>query len=120
VEVVEESPYRFRVPQHGEMQGARRRLQLPGPAARRQRRPLARAGAQRGDAAGHHGRVLRSAGGTELRHELEAQGIAVRGASARGLAEAAPAAYKDVAAVIEATEGGGLGRGWHGSSRSES
>jgi tRNA-splicing ligase RtcB len=54
--------------------------------------------------------AARSIGGKELRRQLEEQGIAVREASARGLAEEAPAAYKDVAAVIEATEGGRLGR----------
>lgn len=54
--------------------------------------------------------AARSTGGKELRRELERHGIAVRGSSARGLAEEAPTAYKDVAAVIEATEGGGLSR----------
>ena len=39
-----------------------------------------------------------------------AAGIAVRGASWRGLAEEAPDAYKDVSAVIEAAERAGLGR----------
>ncbi|MDQ3763797.1 MAG: RtcB family protein [Actinomycetota bacterium] len=49
-------------------------------------------------------------GGKELRRRLEEQGIAVRGSSARGLAEEAPAAYKDVTLVIEAAEGAGLCR----------
>ena len=48
--------------------------------------------------------------GTQLRRRLEAAGIAVRGASARGLAEETPEAYKDVNAVVEAAEGGGLCR----------
>jgi tRNA-splicing ligase RtcB len=51
-----------------------------------------------------------SIGGTQLRRRLEQQGIAVRGSSARGLAEEAPEAYKDVTAVIEAAEGAGLCR----------
>ena len=54
--------------------------------------------------------ALRSVTGPELRRRLEAQGIAVRGASARGLAEETPDAYKDVNAVVEAAEGGGLCR----------
>jgi tRNA-splicing ligase RtcB len=52
----------------------------------------------------------RTVNGTQLRHRLEAAGIAVRGASARGLAEETPEAYKDVNAVVEAAEGGGLCR----------
>jgi tRNA-splicing ligase RtcB len=46
-------------------------------------------------------------GGT-LRRELEAQGIAVRAASSRGLAEEAPLAYKDVDAVVRVVERAGL------------
>jgi tRNA-splicing ligase RtcB len=46
-------------------------------------------------------------GGT-LRRELEAQGIAVRAASSRGLAEEAPLAYKDVDAVVRVVEEAGL------------
>ncbi|MFE9689418.1 RtcB family protein [Micromonospora sp. NPDC005806] len=48
--------------------------------------------------------------GHDPRRELEAQDIAVRGASRRGLAEEMPAAYKDITAVIEAAEGAGLCR----------
>ncbi|MEH0845391.1 RtcB family protein [Micromonospora sp. CPCC 205711] len=48
--------------------------------------------------------------GMDPRRQLEAQDIAVRGASRRGLAEEMPAAYKDISAVIEAAEGGGLCR----------
>jgi tRNA-splicing ligase RtcB len=54
--------------------------------------------------------AARAIGGKELRRRLEQQGIAVRGASKRGLAEEAPAAYKDVSAVVEAAEGAGLCR----------
>jgi tRNA-splicing ligase RtcB (3'-phosphate/5'-hydroxy nucleic acid ligase) len=46
----------------------------------------------------------------ELRRRMEQQGIAVRGASPRGLAEEAPDAYKDVSAVVAAAEGAGLCR----------
>jgi tRNA-splicing ligase RtcB len=46
--------------------------------------------------------------GAELRSELEEQGIAVRGASNRGLAEEAPFAYKDVDHVVEVVERAGL------------
>jgi tRNA-splicing ligase RtcB len=55
-------------------------------------------------------RALRTVSGPALRRRLEAAGIAVRGASARGLAEETPEAYKDVNAVVEAAEGGGLCR----------
>jgi tRNA-splicing ligase RtcB len=48
--------------------------------------------------------------GQELRRRLEDQGIAVRGASWRGLAEEAPEAYKDIDAVVEAAQGAGLCR----------
>ncbi|MFI7576031.1 RtcB family protein [Micromonospora sp. NPDC049497] len=48
--------------------------------------------------------------GQDPRGQLEAQDIAVRGASRRGLAEEMPAAYKDVSAVVEAAEGAGLCR----------
>ena len=55
-------------------------------------------------------KALRTVSGTELRRRLEAAGIAVRGASARGLAEETPEAYKDVNAVVKAAESGGLCR----------
>jgi tRNA-splicing ligase RtcB (3'-phosphate/5'-hydroxy nucleic acid ligase) len=54
--------------------------------------------------------ALRTVSGEQLRRRLEAAGIAVRGASARGLAEETPEAYKDVNAVVEAAEGAGLCR----------
>lgn len=48
---------------------------------------------------------------TKLVDELERQhGIAVRGASRRGLAEEAPAAYKDVSEVVSVAERAGLCR----------
>jgi tRNA-splicing ligase RtcB (3'-phosphate/5'-hydroxy nucleic acid ligase) len=52
----------------------------------------------------------RSVRGQDLQRQLEAQHIAVRGASWRGLAEEQPAAYKDVTAVVGAAEGAGLCR----------
>ena len=48
--------------------------------------------------------------GPELRRRLENRGIAVRGASSRGLAEETPEAYKDVTQVVAAAEGAGLCR----------
>ena len=46
--------------------------------------------------------------GVALRRQLEARGIVVRALSARGLAEEAPAAYKDVDHVVEIVERAGL------------
>jgi tRNA-splicing ligase RtcB len=46
--------------------------------------------------------------GGALRRRLEEQGIAVRALSARGLAEEAPEAYKDVERVVEVVERAGL------------
>jgi tRNA-splicing ligase RtcB len=46
--------------------------------------------------------------GGALRRQLEAQGITVRAPSARGLAEEAPEAYKDVERVVEIVEAAGL------------
>jgi len=54
--------------------------------------------------------AARSITGPELRQRLERQGVAVRGASARGLAEETPEAYKDITQVVEAAEGAGLCR----------
>ncbi|MEU4773877.1 RtcB family protein [Micromonospora sp. NPDC023644] len=54
--------------------------------------------------------AVRSERGQDPRGQLEAQDIAVRGASRRGLAEEMPTAYKDVSAVVAAAEGAGLCR----------
>nr|WP_092881906.1 RtcB family protein [Actinopolymorpha cephalotaxi] len=54
--------------------------------------------------------AARSVRGQELRTQLERRGVAVRGASWRGLAEEMPEAYKDIDAVVEAAEGAGLAR----------
>lgn len=54
--------------------------------------------------------ALRQTRGKTLPAEMEAAGIAVRGASMRGLAEEAPAAYKDVDAVVEVCARAGLAR----------
>jgi tRNA-splicing ligase RtcB len=48
--------------------------------------------------------------GRELIDELRAQGILIRTRSFRGVAEEAPGAYKDVAAVAESAERAGLAR----------
>ena len=48
--------------------------------------------------------------GAVLRHELEARGIVVRCLSSAGLAEEAPAAYKDVERVAAVVEAAGLAR----------
>jgi tRNA-splicing ligase RtcB (3'-phosphate/5'-hydroxy nucleic acid ligase) len=48
--------------------------------------------------------------GPAVRRELEAQGIVVRAASSRGLAEEAPLAYKDVDSVVRVVERAGLAR----------
>ncbi len=54
--------------------------------------------------------AARAVTGAALRHRLEAGGIAVRGTSARGLAEEAPEAYKDVDQVVDAATQAGLCR----------
>ena len=48
--------------------------------------------------------------GQALRDQLEAAGVAVRGASMRGLAEEAPFSYKDVDEVVRTCERAGLAR----------
>jgi tRNA-splicing ligase RtcB len=54
--------------------------------------------------------AAREVSGRQLRDELEARGILVRGTTWRGLAEEAPSAYKDVTAVVETSERAGLAR----------
>src|SRR5207247_11319345 len=46
--------------------------------------------------------------GVDLRRQLEAQGIVVRSASNKGLAEEAPFAYKDVDVVVDIVARAGL------------
>jgi len=48
--------------------------------------------------------------GKDIVTYLAQKGILIRGASARGIAEEAPGAYKDVAAVVDATETAGLAK----------
>lgn len=48
--------------------------------------------------------------GQQVTEELAAKGISIRSPSWRGVAEEAPGAYKDVAAVAEASEAAGLAR----------
>ena len=52
--------------------------------------------------------VRKTVEGGALRRRLEDQGITVRARSARGLAEEAPEAYKDVERVVEVVERAGL------------
>ena len=55
-------------------------------------------------------RARKTIDGGELRRQLEAQGIVVRCPSSKGLAEEAPAAYKDVEHVVDVVENAGLAR----------
>ena len=52
--------------------------------------------------------VRKAVDGGALRRRLEADGIVVRAPSARGLAEEAPEAYKDVDRVVAIVERAGL------------
>jgi len=52
----------------------------------------------------------RSIRGSDLRRELEECGVRVRAGSMPGLAEEAPAAYKDVDEVVDAVVGAGIAR----------
>lgn len=54
--------------------------------------------------------ALRHTSGRQLRAEMRRAGIAVRGASSRGLAEETPEAYKDVDAVVAVCDRAGLAR----------
>ena len=46
--------------------------------------------------------------GKDVARKLEQQGILIRSASLRGLAEEAPGAYKDVSEVVEVSDAVGL------------
>jgi tRNA-splicing ligase RtcB len=48
--------------------------------------------------------------GTQVVHDLAHHGILIRSPSMRGVAEEAPAAYKDVSAVVDASDRAGLAR----------
>ena len=54
--------------------------------------------------------ALKKWSGRQISDALLAEGIIVRSRSPRGIAEEAPGAYKDVGAVVEATEHAGLAR----------
>ena len=54
--------------------------------------------------------ALRTWRGRQVIDDLAARGIVVRSPSARGVAEEAPGAYKDVGAVVDAADGAGLSR----------
>jgi tRNA-splicing ligase RtcB len=55
-------------------------------------------------------RAKKSIHGPALREQLEAQGIRVRAGSMSGLAEEAPAAYKDVNRVVEVVHNAGIAK----------
>jgi tRNA-splicing ligase RtcB len=55
-------------------------------------------------------KAKRTVYGSELRKQLEGQGIHVRAGSMRGLAEEAPIAYKDVDRVIDVVHGAGIAK----------
>ncbi|MGD8765764.1 MAG: RtcB family protein [Desulfobacteraceae bacterium] len=55
-------------------------------------------------------KAKKSVSGARLREELEEQGIRVRAGSMSGLAEEAPAAYKDVDRVVEIVHGAGIAK----------
>lgn len=55
-------------------------------------------------------KAKREVRGDQLRRDLEAQGIHVRAGSMAGLAEEAPAAYKDVDAVVDIVTAAGIAR----------
>jgi tRNA-splicing ligase RtcB len=48
--------------------------------------------------------------GSDLKKELEKEGIKIRAGSMAGFAEEAPAAYKDVDAVVETVVGAGIAK----------
>jgi tRNA-splicing ligase RtcB (3'-phosphate/5'-hydroxy nucleic acid ligase) len=55
-------------------------------------------------------RARKEVRGSELRNSLEDQGIVIRAGSLAGLAEEAPAAYKDVDSVVRVVTGAGIAR----------
>ena len=55
-------------------------------------------------------KAKKSIHGPSLREQLEAQGIHVRAGSMSGLAEEAPAAYKDVNRVVEVVHSAGIAK----------
>jgi tRNA-splicing ligase RtcB len=54
--------------------------------------------------------AMRTWSGRHVVDELAARGILIRSPSQRGVAEEAPGAYKDVSAVVEASEAAGLAK----------
>jgi tRNA-splicing ligase RtcB len=54
--------------------------------------------------------ALKHCRGRQLVDQLAAEGIVIRSPSMRGVAEEAPAAYKDVSAVVDAADAAGLSR----------
>jgi tRNA-splicing ligase RtcB len=54
--------------------------------------------------------ALKTWRGRQVVDDLADQGILIRSRSRRGVAEEAPGAYKDVAAVVDASDAAGLAR----------
>jgi tRNA-splicing ligase RtcB len=54
--------------------------------------------------------ALRNWQGRQVVSDLAARGILIKSPSMRGVAEEAPGAYKDVAAVVDAADAAGLAR----------
>jgi tRNA-splicing ligase RtcB len=54
--------------------------------------------------------ALKRWSGRKIQDDLAAEGILIKSPSTRGIAEEAPGAYKDVGAVVMATERAGLAR----------
>ena len=54
--------------------------------------------------------ALKTWSGRQIIDELKGRGILVKSPSQRGVAEEAPGAYKDVGAVVEATQMAGLAK----------
>jgi tRNA-splicing ligase RtcB len=55
-------------------------------------------------------KALKMAKGRQLQRELEEQGIMVRSADRRTLAEEMPEAYKDVEEVVDVLQGAGIAK----------
>jgi tRNA-splicing ligase RtcB len=55
-------------------------------------------------------KAMKTWSGRQLVDDLAARGILVKSPAMRGVAEEAPGAYKDVAAVVDAADAAGLAR----------
>ena len=79
------------------------------PAWQRARRGIVVGLPRRGRSMSRH-QATRTWRGRQVIDELRERGILIKSPSARGVAEEAPGAYKDVAAVVEVAEVAGLAR----------